>query len=401
MKKCMIGVIFAVLLSLILAAPALAGAPDVPGEKRPAGVGGLPPQAPPEGGWTEYPPAPAASGGVIQTYPHWPLGAQVENWLNQNVNPGKWLVDGAVGSLTGMLKTLAGAFQQIVFWLSGREVENPYAGGGQGQGAQGARVSSTFNVISYTDPYLTYTSAPVVGMYQTATGVAAFMLGLAVFLIGGRGLMETLAGREPFRGLGETIRRLIVGIALAVIFSYTICEAVIDLNNLLIQVFSPWEFVDDVLQAIMYNEVTDLITQTGLVLETALMMVVLLFALVILAIIMLSRLVLLDILIIIGPVAGMAYATPETEFLFTRWFNALISVTFYQFLSMLFLGLGFRFMDMAWSRSAENVLLLAFVATMCVIMAIVGPPIVGFAVSRAAAATVQRAGARTLAAVAE
>jgi len=326
----------------------------------------------------------------------WPRPGDPREWLNVNLNPGKWLADGAMGALTGALETVAGAERQIVFWLAGREVENPYVPGGQG--AHAAGITGSFDVLSYTDPALTYLG-PGMAYYNTMQSVAAFLLGLAVFITAGRELLHTAFGRTPFRGLGEIIRRFVVALALALILSWTISCALIDLNNLLIQIFSPWQFAGDALQNIMYNEVEDALTRAGLILETALMTVVMLFSLLVLTVIMLARLVILNILIALGPAAGMAYATPETEFLFTRWFNALISVTFYQFLSMLFLGLGFRFMELAWTRSAQNPILLAAVATMAAIMAIVGPPIVGFAVSRAASSTVTRTAKQVVAAV--
>lgn len=398
MKKWAIVVITALLLATA-GTPALAGAPGE-GKKVPLPQGGIPPTvggpgpaAEPGAGWTEYPtrPAPGRNGSIPyaqgQTQGEiWPpfLG-DIFGWVNDNLNPGKWASDTINGALSGLLRTLVGFMAQIVYWIYGRDVANPYQPGSESLPSGGGRVAAGLGLVLHTPPEYTYESAEVGAILPNVRAAALLLLGSALTWLAIRELIRLSTGEAHGYHTGEHVRRVVVATFLALGGGYWLLSQMIQLNNILITAVVGDPLTDVLRDIILFDHSADLLLNAGLIVETAVGLLLLLFFLLIYGGIMLGRIILLDVLLIFAPLAGAAYAAEETEYIFSTWMRVAVGAVFYQFIGTLFLELGGRLMGHAWSgQTGGNPLLLAALSISTVFMAIGGPPILGFALSKAA-----------------
>jgi hypothetical protein len=395
----------AILLVVTLATPALAGAPGE-GKKAALPQGGLPPTtgglgtgSDPGTGWTEYPTRPATAVGGAGYAPYsqgqtqgevWPpfLG-DIFGWVNDNLNPGKWASDTINGALAGLLRTLVGFMAQIVYWIYGRDVANPYVPGGPESSATGGgQVAAGLGLVLHTPPEYTYESSEVGAILPNVRAAALLLLGLALTWLAIRELIRLSTGEAHGYHVGENVRRVVVATFLAAGGGYWLVSQMIQLNNVLITAVVGDPLTDVLRDIILFDRSADLLLNVGLIVETAVGLLLLLVFLLIYGGIMLGRIILLDVLLLFAPLAGAAYATEETEYIFTTWIRVAVGAVFYQFIGTLFLELGGRLMGHAWSgQTGGNPLLLAALSITTVFMAISGPPILGFAIGRAASSS--------------
>lgn len=401
MKKWTI-VAMAALLLAAAATPALAGAPGE-GKKVLLPQGGIPPTeggpgttTEPGAGWTEYPtrPGTAAGGGGYAPYYQgstqgdiWPpfLG-DIFGWVNDNLNPGKWATDTINGAFSGLLRMLVGMLAQPVYWLYGRDVANPYAAIAPGAIPSGAAPTAEgLDLILQTPAEYTYNSAEVGAIIPNVRAAAMLLLGAALCWLAIRELIRLSTGESHGYRVGEHVRRVVVATVLAAGGGYWLIAQMIRLNNVLVTAVVGDPLIDVLRDMIMFDHTADLLLTAGLIVETAIALLVMLAFLLIYALLMLGRVVILDGLLIFSPLAGMAYATEETEYIFNTWMRVAVGAVFYQFVGALFLKLASMLMANAWSGLTNgHPLLLVVLSTMTVFTAISGPPILGFAMSKAA-----------------
>jgi len=391
----------AILVVVLLATPALAGAPGegkraaLPQGGLPPVTGGTSPAADPGAGWIEYPTRPAAGTGSTGYTPYdqsqtqgevWPpILGDIFGWVNDNLNPGKWASDTINGALTGLLRTLVGFMAQIVYWIYGRDVANPYQPGGESIPSGGGRVAAGLGLVLNTPPEYTYESSEVGAILPNVRAAALLLLGLALTWLAIRELIRVSTGEAHGYHTGEHIRRVVVATFLAAGGGYWFVSQMIQLNNILITAVVGDPLTDVLRDIILFDRSADVLLNVGLIVETAVGLLLLLVFLLIYGGIMLGRIILLDVLLLFAPLAGMAYATEESEYIFTTWIRVAVGAVFYQFVGTLFLELGGRLMGHAWSgQTGGNPLLLAAMSITTVFMAISGPPILGFALGRAA-----------------
>jgi len=391
----------AILLVVTLTPPALAGAPGE-GKKATLPQGGLPPittgsgtEPDPGANWTEYPTQPGTGTGSTSYTPSYqgqtqdevwpPFLGDIFGWVNDNLNPGKWASDTINGALSGLLRTLVGFMAQIVYWIYGRDVANPYEPGGESMPSSGGQIAAGLGVVLHTPPEYTYESGEVGAILPNVRAAALLLLGLALTWLAIRELIRLSTGEAHGYHTGEHIRRVVVATFLAAGGGYWFVSQMIQLNNILITAVVGDPLTDVLRDIILFDRSSDLLLNAGLIVETAVGLLLLLVFLLIYGGIMLGRIVLLDALLLFAPLAGAAYATEETEYIFTTWARVAVGAVFYQFVGTLFLELGGRLMGHAWSgQTGGNPLLLASLSITTVLMAISGPPILGFALGRAA-----------------
>jgi hypothetical protein len=291
------------------------------------------------------------------------------------LNPAKWGTDTVMGTLSLLVFNGVSWMAQPVFWLYGRTVGNFY---GEGE-------ATGINIVTYTPVGYTYGSGFVHRMGQTMAAVGMAFMGLMLCWMAIRELVRLATGESRALALGENARRLIVATILVSGGSWWIVSTLIDLNNVMIYAILGWDPLADALQAIMFNQVSDLLLTAGLILETALMLFLLILVLFILALLMLGRIILLDVLLILAPLFGVFYAAEETEHLFRRWLQVGISTVFYQFVAMVVLRLALALLVESWqSHAGGHPIILGLLGMIAALMAISVPPILGFALSKSA-----------------
>ncbi len=400
MKKWAIVVMAALLLATV-AAPALAGAPGE-GKAAPKPQGGVPPTAGgstteegPGGGWTEYPTRPGTASGGGAYAPSYQGGTQgdiwppflgdIFGWVGDNLNPGKWATDTINGALSGFLRITLGGLAQMVYWLYGRDVANPYAPAPGAIPSGSAPAAEGFNLILQTPPEYTYNSAEVGAILPNVRSAAMLLLGAALCWLAIRELIRLSTGESHGYHVGESVRRVVVATVLAAGGGYWLVSQMIQLNNLMTAAAVGDPLMDVLRELVMFDRTADALLTAGLIVETALLLLVLVVFLLIYALLMLGRIIVLDVLLIFSPLAGMAYAAEETEYIFNTWMRVAVGAVFYQFIGALFLKLAGVLMVNAWSGLTNgHPLLLALLSIGAVLMAISGPPILGFALSKAA-----------------
>ncbi len=391
-KWSVLSILLAILVTFVLVAPASAGAPGEGQQPVPA-QGGPPPTepggttAPPPGGWQEYPARPTAStpssaylqGGTVQG--QWPpdLGS-LFGWVGDNLNPGKWASDTMTGALTSLLRSAIGGLGQVVYFLCGREVENPYVP--VGPGSQGVRPTATgINIMGETPIGLTYGNSDL----WTTVGEplrSGCLLLMSLFLLWTclRELIRSATGESHGFHFTETLRRMVVATFLVGGGMWWLTARLIDLNNIFCQLILGSTPILDVLYVIQWDTTSNDLLRAGLIVETAVALLVLLVTLLALGGVMLSRIVLLNLLLAGGPLAGMTYAAEETEHIFSTWMKVTVGTVFYQTISVLALRVFSILLINAWEYPMQgHPLLKCAMAIAAISLAITAPPLLGFA----------------------
>ncbi len=387
-------IVLALLIAFTVATPALAGAPGE-GQKKTPAQGGNPPTGtgpatdPPPDGWQEYPARPSTpttmvpssynQGGTVQM--QWPpdLGS-IFGWVGDNVNPGKWAADTMTGALTSLVRSAIGGLAQVVYFLCGRDVENPYAP--VEPGSQAVHPTALgINIMGETPLGMTYGNHE---LWDTVgeplrSGCLALM-GLFLLWTCLRELIRSATGESHGFRFAENLRRMVVAVFLVGGGMWWITARLIDLNNIFCRLILSNTPTLDVLFVIQWDAVSNDLLRAGLIVETAIALIVLVVTLLILGGIMLSRIVLLNLLLAGSPLAGMTYAAEETEHIFSTWIKITVGTVFYQTISVLALRVFSVLLINAWEYPTQgHPLIKCALAIGAIGLAITAPPLLGFA----------------------
>jgi hypothetical protein len=186
------------------------------------------------------------------------------------------------------------------------------------------------NVVTQTPPVLTYESSVVTGLLEDVARIANAGLAAVAAWSGISAIIRPHL-RAPYHGALEILPRIVLS---AVLVNTTLLWSrfAIDLNNALCNELG-LAHIQPLSVAATQPEGTNVLLNLVTV-GIYLIMGLLLFTQ------MLMRLALLDALLIIGPLAALCWALPQTYGWARLWFSTFFATVFVQFIQVLVLRLG-------------------------------------------------------------
>jgi hypothetical protein len=186
------------------------------------------------------------------------------------------------------------------------------------------------SVINQTPPALTYQSEVVQQLWQRVVICADAGLG-AVVVWAGINVMIRPHLRAPYQGALEVLPRIVL-CAVLVNTSLYWGQFVIDLNNALCGVLGASGMP-------AWDSASELPSDSNILLNLVAVGIYLIMGL-LLFVQMLMRIALLDALLIVGPLAVLCWALPQTYGWARLWFSTFFATVFVQFVQVLVLRLG-------------------------------------------------------------
>lgn len=291
-------------------------------------------------------------------------------WLGLKVDPGKWVSDAAVGSLTGTVLTFNGILWQLVSYSLGQPIEDPFGGGTVSPPAG----MDFGGFVLQTPASWTYENSTITSMVEVARALSHTLLALFVTL----SLLGLIAPNNPL--LPKPKPQQVVGSLLAATVMLRgglwLCGQLIELSNALCH-----SLVGDSLGNPM-NEVLRLATtqpSDGMSLSLAVIGTLLLLVILVFSVINFFRIVILNIQLIVAPLAGACLAFPGAAGVFKNWGQKLLTTVITQITWVLGLSLAFRWLLDAFSGGLTHPFIGAAMGVITIVLALALPKYIGLA----------------------